>query len=256
MNDFAVNVRTAALGNTYLFSVGQAGFIIRSARGQLLGIDLYLSECVERVEGHQGFKRLLPSILSPVELKFDGLVTTHAHMDHYDVDTVPLLMSNPHTKLYASFDCEQMITYQKIKAERVTYVRPGDHCVIGDFDLEFVKCDHGADVPDAVGIIVTVDGKKIFETGDTCLRLDRVEQYREKGPFDILIAPINGAFGNLSEQDCARLSGALSPRLTIPCHYGMFASHGGDIGRFYKIMTEQYPENTVLMMAMGERITL
>ena len=67
--DFALKVLTAPLGNTFLFCLGQAGFIIKSASGQLLGIDLYLSECVERVEGHIGFKRLLPKLLEPFDLQ-------------------------------------------------------------------------------------------------------------------------------------------------------------------------------------------
>ena len=100
---------------------------------------------------------------------------------------------------------------------------------------------------------ITVDHKKIYEAGDTCLRLDRVEAYKKKGPFDVLIAPINGAYGNMNEQECARLSNALNPKITIPCHYGMFASHGGDPGKFYQIMTEQYPEQKFLLMAQGER---
>ena len=92
--------------------------------------------------------------------------------------------------------------------------------------------------------------------GDTCLRLDRTEEALRWGSIDVLIAPINGAYGNLNEDECARLSAALAPGLTIPSHYGMFAAHGGDVGRFYRIMTETYPERPFLLMAMGERATL
>ena len=60
MNNFAIKIRTAPLGKTYLFSVGQAGYIMKSKSGQLLGVDLYLSDCVERIEGHMGYKRMLP----------------------------------------------------------------------------------------------------------------------------------------------------------------------------------------------------
>ena len=50
MLNFATKILTAPLGKTHLFSVGQAGFIIKSSSGQLLGIDMYLTDCVERVE--------------------------------------------------------------------------------------------------------------------------------------------------------------------------------------------------------------
>lgn len=255
MNDFALKVLTAPIGKTYLFSVGQAGFIIKSKSGQLLAIDLYLSECVERVEGNIGFKRLLPKILSPFELEFDAIITTHPHKDHFDIDAVPELMSNGKTRLYASADCKKLISALEMTEKNVTYVAPGDSSVIGDFRIDFINCDHGAGAPDAVGVIVTVDGKRILEVGDTCLRLDRVNEYLSKGLIDVLIAPINGAYGNLNEEECAELSDKIKPNITIPCHYGMFASHGGDPGRFFSIMTERYPDNNFMLMAQGEKYT-
>ena len=255
MNDFAIRVLTAQAGKTHLFSVGQAGYIIKSSSGQLLGIDMYLSECVERVEGHVGFKRLLPKILSPFDLEFDVVITTHPHKDHFDIDAIPEVMSNKRTQLLASVDCSELIRELEMPEENVTYVKPGDSRTIGDFKIDITNCDHGTGAPDAVGVIVTVDGKKIVEVGDTCLRLDRVSEYQSQGQVDVLISPINGAYGNLNEKECAKLSDAVKPALIIPCHYGMFASHGGNPGKFYQIMTEQYPEQKFLLMAQGERYT-
>lgn len=254
--DFAFKVLTAPLGKTHLFSVGQAGFIIKSASGQLLGIDLYLSECVERVEGHIGFKRLLPKLLEPFDLQFDCLIATHPHYDHFDMDSIPQMMSNHHTCLFASVECEKEVKRLKMLDERIQYVKPGDSFTCGDYTMDFVTCDHGTGAPDAVGVIISVDGKKIFEAGDTALRLDRIEEYKSKGSLDVLIAPINGAYGNLNEQECAELSKALSPELTIPCHYGMFASHGGNPGLFFDIMRTQYPNNKILLPAFGESMIL
>lgn len=256
MTDFAINVLTAPLGKTHLFSVGQAGYLIKSAGGTLLGVDLYLSECVERLEGHRGFKRLLPKLLGPFDLTMDVLIATHPHWDHFDPDALPQLMHDGRTRLFASVDCEREMARLQMGEANATYVRPGDECRAGDFTLHFVNCDHGTGAPDAVGVVIEVDGKRIYMAGDTCLRLDRTEEALRWGSIDVLIAPINGAYGNLNEDECARLSAALAPGLTIPSHYGMFAAHGGDVGRFYRIMTETYPERPFLLMAMGERATL
>lgn len=256
MNDFATRIMTAPLGRTHLFSVGQAGFIIKSKSGQLLAIDLYLSNCVERVEGHKGYKRMLPQILSPNELFFDVIIATHAHKDHFDDDAIPEMMSNHHTKLFASVECEKDVQRLMMSNENITYVKPGDSSTCGDFQIDFVNCDHGKGAPDAVGVVVKVDGKRIYEAGDTCLRLDRVQEITEKGTVDVLIAPINGMYGNLDAKDCARLADAIQPKLTIPCHYGMFASHMGSPGEFYNIMMEQYPNNRFEIMAQGERISI
>ena len=256
MHDFAGDVLTAPNGAAHIFSVGQAGFIIKSAGGQLLAVDLYLSDSVERLEGHAGFKRLLPKILDPSELIFDAVICTHPHPDHFDPDSVPGLLACGKTKLLCSVDCGKLISDLNMEqhSSRITYVRPGDSFDIGDFHIDFVNCDHGDGAPDAVGVVVTVDGRRIYEAGDTCLRLDRVCEIRDIGDIDVLIAPINGAYGNLDEEDCVRLASELRPGVTVPCHYGMFASHGGDVGKFYALMKDR--ALPFLLMRQGERYTL
>ena len=84
--------------------------------------------------------------------------------------------------------------------------------------------------------------------GDSCLRLDRVGEIPQ--PLDILISPINGMYGNMDSEETAVLTEALKPSITIPCHYGMFASHGGDLKRFYDVMTEK--KLPALIMQQGE----
>lgn len=256
MNLFAFNILSAPYGKTHMFYAGQAGFIFKSKSGQTLALDLYLSDCGERFEGHIGFKRLLPRILSPQEMVFDYIIATHPHFDHYDVDSMPFLMSNPHTRLFASVDCKKFVNDASLDDSRVTYVKPYNTCKAGDYTLHFINCDHGTLAPDAVGVIIEVDGKRIMVAGDTCLRLDRKEEYLSKGPIDIMIAPINGAYGNLNEDDCVELSKALQPKLTIPCHYGLFATHKGLPGLFMEIMAEKSPNQNYLLMTMGESIII
>lgn len=254
MNSIAEKVRAAEAGKTHLFSTGQAGFILKSRSGQLLGIDLYLSECVERLEGHMGFKRLLPRILEPEELALEGIIATHPHWDHFDMDAMPGLLKNGKTKLFASVDCRALVHDLGLSEDRISYVEPGQTKRLGDVTLHFINCDHGSGAPDAVGVVIELDGKRLFFAGDTCLRLDRTAEILQFGPIDVMLAPINGAYGNLNEAECARLAEAVKPKLTVPCHYGMFASHGGDPGLFYEIM-KQRPERPMLLMAMGEAYT-
>ena len=68
---------------TTLTFAGQAGFILESADGYRLGVDLYLSNCCER---YFGFKRLMPYLYDPLALELDAVVATHAHYDHFDPD--------------------------------------------------------------------------------------------------------------------------------------------------------------------------
>lgn len=251
MHDFASSVLMSP--GPCVFATGQAGFIIKSRNGQLLAIDLYLSNCVERLEGHKGFKRLLPQILNASDLCFDAVICTHPHLDHYDIDAVPEMLSKG-ASLFCSVDCEKlnqqlMLDYYN---DSITYVKPGDHHVAGDFELTFVNCDHGEGAPDAVGVVVRVDDKTVYEVGDSCLRLDRVFEIPQSP--DVLISPINGMYGNMNADETAELAAALKPGVTIPCHYGMFASHGGDLKRFYDVMEER--KLSAVIMQQGERYDL
>lgn len=254
MNDLAIKILSAETGSTHIFSVGQAGFIIKTSEGKLIAIDIYLSDCVERLEGHMGYKRLVPKVLDAGDLVFDVIICTHPHWDHFDFDSIPALMSNGRTRLYCSVDCEKLVKELKLEyyEKNITYVKPGSIVDEDGFALQFVNCDHGEGARDAVGVVIHTDGKRIYEAGDTCLRLDRVNEI--KLPLDVLIAPINGAYGNMDSDDCVKLAEALKPEVTIPCHYGMFASHGGDPGRFIELMKETGLKT--LLMTPGEKYTI
>ena len=249
--DFATKV-LCATGKTYLFYLGQAGYLIKSKNNQLLGVDLYLSDCVECVEGNIGFKRLLPKILNPDDVIVDYLIATHPHMDHFDMDSIPELVANKGTRLFVSKNCNQLINCLNLEQNKICYVQSGDTVHAGDFLLEFVECDHGQAAPDAVGVVITVDGKKIYMAGDTCLRLDRVSEMKQKGPYDIIIGPINGAYGNMNESEFAEYSIAIGAETIIPCHYGMFASHGGNPGKFLEKMIELNAIKSTYIMSVGE----
>lgn len=251
---FSETLAASVLGVTQLFSLGQAGYVIKSQDGQTLGIDLYLSECVEPVEGHDGYHRLMPQIVNPKDLKLDFVIATHFHRDHFDIDAMPALMANGTTRLFCAYDCMDDVKRLGIDENRVTYVKPGDTATVGSYHIRFIHSDHGAGAPLEVGVLVTVDGKNILEVGDTSLHLDWKDEYLQAGPLDVLIAPINGAYGNLNEMECAQLADCLKPKLTVPCHFGMFASHGGNPGLFIEIMRKQGARYKIF--TMGEGINL
>lgn len=256
MIGFTKKVMAAPLGETHLFWVGQAGFIIKNKDGKLLGIDLYLSECVEPFEGHVGYHRLMPQLLGYDELQFDVIIATHWHRDHFDIDAMPQLMANGKTQLYCAYDCKDDVERLGIDKKRTTFVRPGESHEIEGFTLNFIDSDHGAGAPEEVGIVIVVDGKRIYETGDTSLHLDWADTISAFGTIDVLIAPINGAYGNLNEQENVDLTAALKPQLTVPCHFGMFASHGGHPGLWKELLEQQLPQQQYKIFTMGEGITI
>lgn len=229
---------------------GQAGFILESENGYRVGIDLYLSDCCERFFG---FKRLMPYIFEPKELALDLLVATHAHYDHFDIDSVPTILNNPKTHMVCAYDVKDEALKLSLDDSSFTYLKIDDVFQNENIKIKAMRCDHGELAPDALGLLITVDGKKIYITGDTAYREDYFKN-PELSDLDVLILPINGAFGNLTEIEAAKAASLINPRLTVPCHYWNFAEHGGNPLIFADAMKEK--GLSYLLMRAGEVIQL
>lgn len=237
---------------TVLEFAGQAGFILTAKNGYKVGIDLYLSDCCYR---YFGFKRLMPYIYNAKELDLDLLVATHAHYDHFDPDSIPAVMQNEKTALLCAKDCFEEAKKLCLDQSRITYMAEGEIFANDSIKITAMPCDHGKDTPFAIGLLIEIDGKKIYIAGDTCFRSDNFGNEVLKN-CDIMVMPVNGAFGNLNEQEGAKAAGIVKPRICIPCHYWNFAEHGGNPQLFMNAMNENFPEIKYLLMRPGERLEL
>jgi L-ascorbate 6-phosphate lactonase len=234
-----------------VFFLGQAGFVFKTPSGVLAAVDPYLSDCCNR---YFGFKRLMPYVLSPDDIIFQQLIITHAHFDHFDPDSVPRLMANGQTHLIGAMDTKAECERLGVKGN-ITYIKEGDIVEADGICVEAVACDHGPDTPDAIGLLITISGKRIYIMGDTAYRPDYLENEKLMG-VDLLILPINGAFGNLNEAQAADVLSKLKPKLAVPCHYWNFAEHGGNPALFCKAVSEIAPDIPYIMMRQGEDITI
>lgn len=253
MEQFAQKVLTTIVPTegVGVFFLGQAGFVFKTSAGQLVAVDPYLSDCCER---YFGFKRLMPHILDARELTFDQLVISHGHYDHFDPDSVPMLMANGKTELVGAKDilpeCERLGL-----TANITVLGCDETVTRGDVTVTGKACDHGELAPDALGLLLTIAGKTIYMMGDTAYRPDLLNDPALQG-VDLLILPINGAFGNLNEEQAARVIAALQPKLAVPCHYWNFAEHGGDPGKFQQAMKDIAPDVPYRLMRQGEGMLL
>ncbi len=234
-----------------VFFLGQAGFIIKTHGGELIAIDPYLSDCCNR---YFGFKRLMPYILAPNEVELDWLVASHAHFDHFDPDSVPMLLANGKTRFVGAKDTAAECERLGIK-DNLTFISVGDKVDMGEATLTAVRCDHGADTPHALGLLFEVAGKKIYMMGDTAYRPEWLES-PEIQNVDLLILPINGAFGNLNSEEASLVIKALSPKMAVPCHYWNFAQHFGSPFDFMECMKKNCPDAKYTLMRQGEVMIL
>lgn len=231
---------------------GQAGFLFRLSDGFTVAVDLYLSDCCLR---YFGFKRLMPYLADPSSLELDVLLATHAHYDHFDPDSVPILLSCPRTKLIAAWDVRNEAKRLGLEEKKIIYLREGDSVIEGSLKIEALPCDHGKDTPDAIGLLLQAEGKRIVITGDTCFHEEYFTDENVQGA-DMLILPINGNFGNMNEEEGARAVCLAKPKIAVPCHYWNFAEHGGNPAKFTEAMKISGTDIPYLLMRPGETIRI
>jgi L-ascorbate 6-phosphate lactonase len=168
---------------------------------------------------------------------------------------VPLLLRNGTSRLIAARDVNVEAEKLGLNPDQIAYLGIGDSYSDDAVTIKALPCDHGELAPDALGLLITMDGKRIYITGDTAYREDYFTNPELAG-VDVLILPINGAFGNLDALAGARAAGLIRAGLTIPCHYWNFAEHGGDPAAFAEAMKTDHADLAYLLMRPGESIEL
>ena len=247
MGNFANAIRGTYVpnGNVAVFWAGQAGFIIKTSKNKLIALDLYLSDCCER---YFGFKRIMPYILEAHELKFDMVLASHSHYDHFDVDSIPMLL-NSNCKFVGASDTKAECERLGIK-DNLTFIKLGDNVEFDEIKIKGVMCDHGELAPEALGLLIEIDGKKIYYAGDTAYR-ENIFSNPQIQNVDLLIVPINGMFGNLNSKEAAKAAQVVNPKLTVPCHFWNFAEHEGNPNEFIESMKENNLNYNLLRIGEG-----
>ena len=152
-------------------------------------------------------------------------------------------------RFVAAPDCAEILQQYDIPDARVTILRAGEMRTFPDLTIRAVDADHGELAPEAVGLVIETEGLTFYTVGDSGFAPERILPHLPA--IDVMIAPINGAYGNLNEEEACRLGAMIRPRWLIGCHTGMFAVHGGDPQRFLAL-ARALEDVTALVMAPGE----
>lgn len=196
--------------------IGQSGYILRDGKTEVC-IDPYLSDIVNRVANRP---RMVKAPFLPDELTSDVVICTHNHLDHVDIDAIPL-MKKENMLFLAPNDAKK--TLLECGVVHYKAFDEGTTVKIGDFELTAVFADHT--VP-AVGLIVKHSGITLCFSGDTEYnkKLEELKEYN----IDIMFICINGKLGNMSVDEAVQLTNIIQPKVGVPTHYGMFESNTED----------------------------
>jgi L-ascorbate 6-phosphate lactonase len=255
MGAFADHVRNTKVGPNKLaiFWISQAGFVYKTPGGTVIYIDPYLTDCVHRLypDYGYGFKRIMGTPIEPQEVEADFVVSTHSHPDHFDFDAIPVLARNPAIHFVGAPDCRAEYDKLGVPRERYTILEEGQTLELDDFSLTGAYADHGEQAPEALGVVLSVGAIKVWQVGDTAYRPENWRSVFDLG-IDVIIPPINGAFGNLDGVEAAKLAHDAGARVAIPSHFWMFVEHNGDPAQFMEACKEHAPAAQPVLMSQGE----
>lgn len=255
MSAFGEKVRRTQVnpGELAIFWISQAGFVYKTPAGTIIYVDPYLSDCVHRLypDYGYGFKRIMGTPIESHEVEADYVVSTHSHPDHFDFDAIPILANNPSIHFVGATDCQAEYEKLGIAKDRFTIFEEGQTLELGDLSLTGVFADHGELAPEALGVLLTVGDIKVWQVGDTAYRPEKWQSVFDLD-IDVIMPPINGAFGNLDGVEAAKLASDAGAKVAIPCHFWMFVEHNGNPAQFMEACEEHAPDVQPRLMSQGE----
>jgi len=232
-------------GKILIYWLGGYGFMLKFPTGQVVLIDPYLSDCVERLAG---FRRLSLAPLLAEEVTTDTYLITHDHPDHLDVDSFDAIVSrNPVCDIVAGKSCEAFL---KTKSVPYKLIKMNGTVKCGDITVKAVPANHGEYCPEAIGLFIEFKDRSIYFTGDTSFDEPLLASTINRKP-EILIPCINPQFGNLGEAGAAELAKKCEAKIVVPAHFGLFAEHGGDPGLFREQLQAQSPQTKLVFLTPG-----
>jgi len=238
-------------GQLAIYWICQAGFVFKNSANEVVYIDPYFSDVVERLIG---FKRMMSCPLLPEDAHADIVVCTHEHLDHMDTDALPVMAQEPRTKFCGPIECIKEFTKLGIPSERCHLLEEGHRLTLGGVEINAVYADHGDLAPDALGVVLNFDGIKVYHTGDTAYRPEQFRPAIAMRP-DVLIPCINGRFGNLDAREAAALTGLVKPKVVFPSHFWMFIEQNGEPAAFLDHCKELAPETKAVLLKPGEEFS-
>ena len=197
--------------------IGQAGLLFET-NGKKIIVDPYLSNSVAKIQP-QNYRR------QPIDERFlrikpDIIIITHNHADHLDKETLCHYLNEESeiTVLAPNGSWQELRKFGGVKNNYVLF-NNGTAWTEEFAFFRAVKAEHSDE--NAIGVIITVENKNYYITGDT-LYNEKVFESLPNVEIEALFLPINGVGNNMNMLDGKCFSERINAKYTLPIHFGMF----------------------------------
>lgn len=183
--------------------------------------------------GHASFKietsgkkiYIDPYVLPEGSPLADIILITHDHYDHCDPDKVNEIRTDK-TKIVATVKA-----HGKLSADHIQDIKPGGSMDIGGIKIKAVPAynlsKHFHPQGDCVGFIIEVEGKKVYDAGDT----DFIPEMKSLQGLDVVLVPIGGTYTMGIDQAVEAVL-AMKPKIAVPMHYNFLGGLEADANVF------------------------
>ncbi len=221
----------------------------------------YFSHSAFQITTEKGIKILIDPFLdnnptSPVksnDVFADYIILTHAHGDHLG-DTFKIA-KRCNSQIIAVFELANYCSANGCNSH-------GMH-LGGSHNFEFGKvkftiAHHGSITPDnqyagsAAGVLIFIEDKCIYHTGDTALFLD-MKLIGEMNSVDYMLLPIGDNF-TMGIEDAVKAVEFVSPKTAIPMHFNTFPVVDANPNIFKELCKKNNKD--CLVLDFGEEIEL
>lgn len=221
--------------------LGQAGFAFRSG-ALLLMVDPYLSDSLAaKYRGRPlAHERLMPPPIPPKAVRgLDWCLCSHAHSDHMDPGTLPVLVANnPSCRFVVPRTELQTALARGVPGARLVPVNAGERVELGDGQaVEAVASAHEERVTDDagqhryLGYVLRLGGIGFYHSGD-CVPYPGLAEHLRAARVRVALLPVNGRdaartqagiIGNFSFREAADLCREAGVPWLVAHHVGLFA---------------------------------
>jgi L-ascorbate metabolism protein UlaG (beta-lactamase superfamily) len=194
--------------------------------------------------------------VSPIksdDVKADFIILTHAHGDHLGDS---LKIGKKHNPLFICVN--ELAEWLKSKGMNAHNMHIGGSRKFDFGRVKFTIAHHGSITPDGqyagepAGVILSINGKTIYHTGDTGLFMD-MKLIGETNSIDYMFVPIGDNF-TMGIDDAVKAVEFVQPKVVIPIHYNTFPVIEANPLEFKdKVETKGYK---CIVMNFGDEIEL
>lgn len=221
----------------------------------------YFGHSAFQITTDSGIKILIDPFLddNPVsktkssQVDADFIILTHGHGDHVG-DGLKI-----GKRCNSLFICvNELAEWVKSKELRAHNMHIGGAYNFDFGKVKFTIAHHGSMTPDsqyageASGVLITIDGKTIYHTGDTGLFYD-MKLIGEMNPVDYMLLPIGDNY-TMGIDDAVKAVELTNPKTAIPMHFNTFPVINSDPNKFKQLV--ELKGKKCIVMDFGEEITL